>query len=329
MRWNPTALAGGQTQCRRREQAGHAFARDGDAIWNGKQARRGLYKTGHGPDLDRRGVFHRAAGPRAYTAQQAARRRRASDGCRQRSRRPRSHKTIRSKSIKLVIPRSPARSLPDTKINPHCRHEPLYKARHNNRGDSAHDEGIARCNNDHVGHADRHGASPRIHHALRPDGCGHGTRLSGAYRIPQPDAPCQSARAAWAPLSGGHPDRAGACAARPGDGLHAVFQLESGLTAATAGARARRPPVRPPGHRRLLNARWGELRLGRQYNAATRYFLDMLGPAFGGFSLLHTGYGLGMSSASFRAMTTRSSTKRVDGRHQGRRRIRLQRQRHA
>ena len=49
----------------------------------------------------------------------------------------------------------------------------------------------------------------------------------------------------------------------------------------------------------LLNARWGELRLGRQYNAATRYFLDMLGPAFGGFSLLHTGYGLGMTSASF------------------------------
>ena len=84
-----------------------------------------------------------------------------------------------------------------------------------------------------------------------------------------------------------------------GDGLHAVFQLESGFDSRNGrslqGGRlfGRQATVG------LLNARWGELRLGRQYNAATRYFLDMLGPAFGGFSLLHTGYGLGMSSASF------------------------------
>ena len=84
-----------------------------------------------------------------------------------------------------------------------------------------------------------------------------------------------------------------------GDGLHAVFQLESGFDSRNGrslqGGRlfGRQATVG------LLNARWGELRLGRQYNAATRYFLDMLGPAFGGFSLLHTGYGLGMTSASF------------------------------
>ena len=83
-----------------------------------------------------------------------------------------------------------------------------------------------------------------------------------------------------------------------GDGLHAVFQLESGFDSRNGrslqGGRlfGRQATVG------LLNARWGELRLGRQYNAATRYFLDMLGPAFGGFSLLH-GYGLGMTSASF------------------------------
>ena len=88
----------------------------------------------------------------------------------------------------------------------------------------------SRCNNDHVGHADRHGEVPSITlYGLMDAGMGY-TRLSGAC-IPQPDAPCQSARAAWAPWSGGASGPRWGLRGKEdlGDGLHAVFQLESGF----------------------------------------------------------------------------------------------------
>ena len=127
------------------------------------------------------------------------------------------------------------------------------------------------------------------------------TRLSGAYKDPATGRTLRVSKSRLGALSGGASGPRWGLRGKEdlGDGLHAVFQLESGFDSRNGrslqGGRlfGRQATVG------LLNARWGELRLGRQYNAATRYFLDMLGPAFGGFSLLHTGYGLGMTSASF------------------------------
>ena len=137
-------------------------------------------------------------------------------------------------------------------------------------------------------------------YGLMDAGMGY-TRLSGAYKDPATGRTLRVSKSRLGALSGGASGPRWGLRGKEdlGDGLHAVFQLESGFDSRNGrslqGGRlfGRQATVG------LLNARWGELRLGRQYNAATRYFLDMLGPAFGGFSLLHTGYGLGMTSASF------------------------------
>ncbi|WP_349291640.1 porin [Achromobacter sp. Marseille-Q0513] len=137
-------------------------------------------------------------------------------------------------------------------------------------------------------------------YGLMDAGIGY-TRLSGAYKDPATGRTLRAGMSRLGALSGGVSGPRWGVRGKEdlGDGLHAVFQLESGFDSRNGqilqGGRlfGRQATVG------LTDARWGELRLGRQYNAATRYFLNMLGPAFGGFSQLHTGYGLGMSSASF------------------------------
>lgn len=85
-----------------------------------------------------------------------------------------------------------------------------------------------------------------------------------------------------------------------GDGLYAVFQLESGFdsrrgTSLQSGRLFGREATVGLG-----SAEWGEIRLGRQYNIAARYFSGMFGSSFGGgFNQLSTGAGLGFSSAYY------------------------------
>ena len=85
-----------------------------------------------------------------------------------------------------------------------------------------------------------------------------------------------------------------------GDGLYAVFQLESGFDSRNGSSLQSGRLFGREATVGLGSADWGEVRLGRQYNVATRYFGGMLGPTFGGgFNQLNTGGGLGFSSAYF------------------------------
>lgn len=85
-----------------------------------------------------------------------------------------------------------------------------------------------------------------------------------------------------------------------GGGLYATFQLESGFNPSdgqsTQGGRlfGREATVG------LASDNWGQMKIGRQYNIATRYFYSIFGPSFGGgFTQLNMGSGLGFSSANW------------------------------
>ncbi len=63
-----------------------------------------------------------------------------------------------------------------------------------------------------------------------------------------------------------------------GDGLYAVFQLESGFDSRNGNSLQSGRLFGREATVGLGSAEWGEVRLGRQYNVATRYFGGMLGP---------------------------------------------------
>jgi len=85
-----------------------------------------------------------------------------------------------------------------------------------------------------------------------------------------------------------------------GDGLYAVFQLESGFDSRNGSSLQNSRLFGREATVGLGSAEWGEIRLGRQYNVAARYFSGMFGSSFGGgFNQLSTGAGLGFSSAYY------------------------------
>jgi len=85
-----------------------------------------------------------------------------------------------------------------------------------------------------------------------------------------------------------------------GDGLYAVFQLESGFDSRNGSSLQNNRLFGREATVGLGSAEWGEIRLGRQYNVAARYFSGMFGSSFGGgFNQLSTGAGLGFSSAYY------------------------------
>ncbi|WP_033453324.1 porin [Bordetella bronchiseptica] len=85
-----------------------------------------------------------------------------------------------------------------------------------------------------------------------------------------------------------------------GDGLYATFRLESGFdsnngTSSQGGRLFGREATIGLG-----SADWGEFRLGRQYNVATRMLASLFGSGFGGgFTQLNTGAGLGFSGSNW------------------------------
>ena len=82
-----------------------------------------------------------------------------------------------------------------------------------------------------------------------------------------------------------------------GDGLYAVFQLESGFDSRNGSSLQNNRLFGREATVGLGSAEWGEIRLGRQYNVAARYFSGMFGSSFGGgFNQLSTGAGLGFLS---------------------------------
>ncbi len=85
-----------------------------------------------------------------------------------------------------------------------------------------------------------------------------------------------------------------------GDGLYALFQLESGYDSRNGNSLQSGRLFGREATVGLGSADWGEFRLGRQYNVAARYFSGMFGSSFGGgFNQLNTGAGLGFSSAYY------------------------------
>ncbi len=85
-----------------------------------------------------------------------------------------------------------------------------------------------------------------------------------------------------------------------GDGLYVLFQLESGYDSRNGNSLQSGRLFGREATVGLGSADWGEVRLGRQYNVAARYFTGMFGSSFGGgFNQLNTGAGLGFSSAYF------------------------------
>lgn len=85
-----------------------------------------------------------------------------------------------------------------------------------------------------------------------------------------------------------------------GDGLYATFKIESGFDSnngeSIQGGRlfGREATIG------LGSADWGEVRLGRQYNVATRMMASLFGSNFGGgFTQLNTGAGLGFSGSNW------------------------------
>ncbi|EFF78353.1 outer membrane porin protein BP0840 [Achromobacter piechaudii ATCC 43553] len=85
-----------------------------------------------------------------------------------------------------------------------------------------------------------------------------------------------------------------------GDGLYATFRLESGYDSANGSSLQNNRLFGREATVGLGSDQWGEFRLGRQYNVASRLMASMYGSGFGGgFSQLNTGGGLGFSAAYF------------------------------
>ncbi|MBO9328435.1 porin [Achromobacter sp. HZ01] len=83
-----------------------------------------------------------------------------------------------------------------------------------------------------------------------------------------------------------------------GGGLYASFQLESGFDSTNGSSSQGGRLFGRNATIGLGSADWGEFRLGRQYNVATRMMAGMFGSNFGGgFTQLNTGGGLGFSSS--------------------------------
>ena len=79
-----------------------------------------------------------------------------------------------------------------------------------------------------------------------------------------------------------------------------MFQLESGFDSRNGSSLQNNRLFGREATVGLGSAEWGEIRLGRQYNVAARYFSGMFGSSFGGgFNQLSTGAGLGFSSAYY------------------------------
>lgn len=84
-----------------------------------------------------------------------------------------------------------------------------------------------------------------------------------------------------------------------GDGLYATFRLESGFDSADGGSLQNGRLFGREATVGLGSAEWGEIKFGRQYNVATRLMSSLFGPAFGGFTQLNTGAGLGFSASNW------------------------------
>ncbi|WMD19728.1 porin [Achromobacter seleniivolatilans] len=85
-----------------------------------------------------------------------------------------------------------------------------------------------------------------------------------------------------------------------GDGLYATFRLESGYDSANGTSSQNGRLFGREATVGLGSDQWGEFRLGRQYNVASRLMASMYGSSFGGgFTQLNTGGGLGFSGAYF------------------------------
>ncbi len=85
-----------------------------------------------------------------------------------------------------------------------------------------------------------------------------------------------------------------------GGGLYATFQLESGFSPRTGTSTQNGRLFGREATVGLASDNWGQMKIGRQYNIASRYFYSTLGPSFGGgFTQLNMGSGLGFSSGNF------------------------------
>jgi predicted porin len=85
-----------------------------------------------------------------------------------------------------------------------------------------------------------------------------------------------------------------------GDGLYATFRLESGYDSANGSSSQNSRLFGREATVGLGSDQWGEFRLGRQYNVASRLMAAMYGSSFGGgFTQLNTGGGLGFSGSNF------------------------------
>ncbi len=85
-----------------------------------------------------------------------------------------------------------------------------------------------------------------------------------------------------------------------GDGLYATFKLESGFDSNNGNSLQGGRLFGREATIGLGSADWGEVRLGRQYNVATRMLASLFGSDFGGgFSQTTTGAGLGFSGSNW------------------------------
>lgn len=84
-----------------------------------------------------------------------------------------------------------------------------------------------------------------------------------------------------------------------GDGLYATFHIESGFDSTNGNSLQGGRLFGREATIGLGNSDWGEIRLGRQYNVATRMLASLFGPQFGGFTQLNTGAGLGFSGSNW------------------------------
>lgn len=84
-----------------------------------------------------------------------------------------------------------------------------------------------------------------------------------------------------------------------GDGLYAMFRLESGFDSTNGGSTQNSRLFGREATVGLGSQEWGEISLGRQYNVATRMLASLFGPRFGNFSQINTGAGLGFSGSNW------------------------------
>jgi len=85
-----------------------------------------------------------------------------------------------------------------------------------------------------------------------------------------------------------------------GDGLYATFRLESGYDSTGGTSSQNGRLFGREATVGLGSDQWGEFRIGRQYNIASRLMASMYGTGFGGgFTQLNTGGGLGFSGSNF------------------------------